>query len=791
MFELLQLVHEYFVIPLVVVALIIWLVGLFVLRYRNPAKNLSKQLRSITTELKAVEGDPKKTQIRQLLNAKFNAAPLDHPWQMYKNTLHEVKESIDGEVVVVGYRSTASSEYFFAQSLIVDTTLRIEFFKHIPSIMTGIGIIGTFLGLLLGLSQFDPAGDPANVQNSLALLLHGVRDAFLASFVAIGGAMILTWNEKSWLRTCYEDLEQLTSAIDSLFEADTLGEEYLEQLVKSAQDSATQTKQLKDSLVSDLKAMMENLTSAQQTSQQELTRQIIESSTKNSSDMASQIGQSIAEGLQLPLEKIVSSVQQINGNQSAAVETLLKDVLSAFTDRLESTFGNQMNGVGDMMTQSVTAMREMQLGFNQLIGDMRSNSEASSKALEQQMLNMLTEIQQKQNDMGNTMNDMLGKVQQSVAQIGDTGADAAEKMNKQVKDLLSQTSETMTRLMVDIGETKRLQDHAVLESQKAIQQTSAEALDQMTLQIADVLSQTKNHTNGLMASIEEKNNTQDRIALENQQALRQMSNGMLDQLSQHFNRMIEQTNQGVQSMMHDIATNKEKQDRMMLENQQELQQHTTKLLNQLTERVSALLLESQNTLQSTRQNIEKLNQVSISGIQGMNDGAEKMRLAADRFNTAGTSLSMVAEGCSSLLAQANTASHHLASTASELTSIVGDYRQSRESVDQAILVLKDLVDKAVSEAGMSSQMLADMQKMMQSIQVVERELQQYSSQVNDVLVQSFDSFGAAVENSLTRSLGSFDNTLDQAVSRLASGIESLNDIAEELADMAQRNARRA
>jgi hypothetical protein len=80
--------------------------------------------------------------------------------------------------------------------------------------------------------------------------------------------------------------------------------------------------------------------------------------------MATQIGQSITDTLQAPLDKIASSVQQVSGDQGSAVQELMTDVLTAFMSKLESTFGSQMTGMTEMMTQSVSAMKEMQLGFS-------------------------------------------------------------------------------------------------------------------------------------------------------------------------------------------------------------------------------------------------------------------------------------------------------------------------------------------------------------------------------------------------------------------------------------------
>lgn len=341
--------QDYWVLPSFICVLVLGLFIWFWLQYRKPANYLKNRLQEMSRKVQDIsQGDPK-NYVNQLKSI-FAEAPFAHAWGMYEQALHRVHAQNDGELLVVGHKSTAPSGYFFDQTLLIDTPLGIEFFKHLPSLMTGIGIIGTFAGLLLGLSQFDPAGDPANVQTSLDNLLHGVSEAFLASAVAIICAMITTWIEKTNIRECYANLEALTTAIDRLFEADKPGEEYLEKLVKSAEDSATQTKQLKDSLVDDLKVMIENLTAAQQKSQQELAQRLIESSAQNSRDMAAQIGQSITDTLQSPLEKIANSVQQVSGDQGAAVQDLLTDVLAAFMNRLESTFGSQINGMSEMMS---------------------------------------------------------------------------------------------------------------------------------------------------------------------------------------------------------------------------------------------------------------------------------------------------------------------------------------------------------------------------------------------------------------------------------------------------------
>ena len=139
-----------------------------------------------------------------------------------------------------------------------------------------------------------------------------------------------------------------------------------------------------------------------------------------------------------------------------------------------------------------------------------------------------------------------------------------------------------------------------------------------------------------------------------------------------------------------------------------------------------------------------------------------------------------------LIAEVSTTSTHLTSASSNLIALLKDYKDSQESVKQAISTLDGLIKQAQAEVGMSSEMLKDMNQMTTALNQVKKEMQDYLEQVSDVLVKSFESFGSSVETSLNHSLGAFDNTLDQAVKRLAMGVEGLGSFVEDLEDLVQQ-----
>lgn len=675
--------QSYFIIPVLMGIFVAVISYKFYIKYIKPAKQLDSQLSDAIKALKKVKQESNVG--KNVLDHVFdNSIPLKHAWLNYKHSFHDHYEVIDGTDVLSSSRATVSSDVFFSQSVIVDTPLRVEFYKHLPGIITGVGIIATFAGLLFGLLAFDPAGDPEKVQDSLGLLLGGVSEAFMASALAIATAMLITWREKSWLRQCYAQLEMLTTEIDDFFEPDDTGEEYLARLLKSSQANETNARQLKDSLVNDLKTMMTNLVDENKKNQVAFASQLTDSYAKTSKDMADQIGQSISDTLQVPLEKIASSVQQVSGDQSSAVQELMTDVLTAFMTKLESTFGTQMNGMSEMMTQSVSAMKEMQLGFTQLITDMKVNSESSTKSLEIQISKMIEDIQQKQNAMSDQMNSMVEHLSKGAEKIGEQGQYAIEQLNGKVSELIG-------------------------------------------------------HMGGTMSGV-----------------------------------------------MADIAKQRIEQDRTIADNQHKLHEQSSILIDSLGVEIKELIVHSQNAVESYKNNIQKLSQVTTDSITGMNNGAEKMRLASEQFNIAGTSLISVTDKTSQLISEVTTTSTHLTSASSNLISLLSDYKNSQDSVNKAISTLEGLINQAQSEAGMSTKMLDDMSQMTTALNQVKKEMQDYLEQVSDVLVKSFDSFGASVETSLNHSLGIYDNTLDQAVKRLSSGVEGLGSFVEDLEDIVRQ-----
>ena len=150
------------------------------------------------------------------------------------------------------WQANSHAENHFTEQALVDSPLRSNFYKHVPGILTGVGIIGTFTGLIAGLIGFD-VSQPERVQTALSQLVQTVGHAFLVSALAITLAMVFTWVEKSLLTSRYRQVEELQQGLDTLFTPQG-GAQHLERLTLATEMQAA----LSSKILSQLRAAAPN-----------------------------------------------------------------------------------------------------------------------------------------------------------------------------------------------------------------------------------------------------------------------------------------------------------------------------------------------------------------------------------------------------------------------------------------------------------------------------------------------------------------------------------------------------
>jgi MotA/TolQ/ExbB proton channel family len=398
---------------------------------------------------------------------------LAHLWAEYRDTLHEQRalDPATGTLAPPVLRATMPAAVIFTTETLVDSRVRTEFFKHLPGLFTGVGIIGTFSGLIQGLEAFKVSENPSVVRNSLEVLMHGVYEAFTVSAAAIFFAMVTTFIEKLIVASLYRKAEALTLELDSMFQSGA-GEEYLARLVKASEESADQSKILKDALVSDLETILSKLTDQQ-----------IQAQKAGSQALAQQFVESLTTGLQGPLQQIADSFKQRTQGNSDAVTSLLTDVLSGFSQKLEELFGGQIAGINQLQQKTIEALQTAVTKLDTMADGIEKAGARTSDAMGQKLAESIAAMESRQEVMNGTMTEFVGQIRQLVR-------DSQSETNQTLQDTLKRLGEAMS------GQLTAIQ----AEGQRAIEvQKSRESeLASQTREIVNLLGTQVQSTTGAL-----------------------------------------------------------------------------------------------------------------------------------------------------------------------------------------------------------------------------------------------------------------------------------------------------
>jgi hypothetical protein len=197
------------------VAVLLGVVGLlvvaFVALFAAPGVLLALRLVDLLRSLRAVD----QADIGAV-DAFFASDPqLRDAWSEYRHGLR-APPRFDGHArSAEKMTSTTPAHLVFTPYRVFEQRLRTEFFRFLPGILTGIGIVGTFAGLIFGLQSFRISDDVAVVQRSLNALLSGAWESFLVSASAVTLAIIVTLVEKLILAVLHGRVSAVTRELDA------------------------------------------------------------------------------------------------------------------------------------------------------------------------------------------------------------------------------------------------------------------------------------------------------------------------------------------------------------------------------------------------------------------------------------------------------------------------------------------------------------------------------------------------------------------------------------------------
>lgn len=172
---------------------VLYLIAMFGGMFRM--NNLSTAFHRAVEELNSMFKTTGKTDPRNLtyLGELFDDKYLDQKMDSFTDSINNSKEGL-GDI----------EEFINEDEL--DIHVHKKLLEMVPDIFTSLGILGTFLGLVWGLRDFQPT-DYSAMTSSVEALVEGIKVAFLTSIYGISFSIIYTFGMKGEYSSMTEELQ--------------------------------------------------------------------------------------------------------------------------------------------------------------------------------------------------------------------------------------------------------------------------------------------------------------------------------------------------------------------------------------------------------------------------------------------------------------------------------------------------------------------------------------------------------------------------------------------------------
>lgn len=234
--------------------------------------------------------------------------------------------------------------------------------EMIPDLLTSLGILGTFVGLVMGLREFDPSGY-VQMAGSVTPLINGIKVAFITSIYGISLSLAFSFNLRSEFgylsATVEEFLEAYYLYVRPPYEVDSLSK-----LLETQKSQEELQNEMNSLFVQQMVQSFEHVLTPAFNRMNDGLNQVVESFTENQQKAVSQICETIVgqmrEEMNGEIEKISATVTELEHSHRSYAE-FMDQSQRTYTEFMESSqhaYTKFMDQSMDRLQQSLVSMQE-------------------------------------------------------------------------------------------------------------------------------------------------------------------------------------------------------------------------------------------------------------------------------------------------------------------------------------------------------------------------------------------------------------------------------------------------
>lgn len=395
--------------------------------------------------------------------------------------------------------------------------------------LVGLGLLGTFLGLTVGILGFD-SSDSSNIQQSIQNLLGGMGTAFSTSLLGMAASLIYTFFDKTMRNNLHKNLYSFTESVDEKYFID---DNSLQELKQTA---------LIEKMIDAVKSELNTKLTYSNESGENVTignaiREILTENAEQSkalksfsTDLALELNNGFDEVLSRQMQqKILPLMESVDATTKSVVEHI-----DQMASTVASPASNMMESVVDELKKSMTTIIDefktnlsgtatsqlealaLQLGTaSQAMGNFPKNMEDISNTLQVTIEEVKTAISEISKTSANANSSAMQQMQEQIAfatgSIGNAISEVREVMNNITQSSQEQSNQMVAKLGDATEKLVTFLDNTIVNLSSSVQNSMKSITEDVNNKQADLIALQEDTTSQTKKLLEAFNDGLDRL----------------------------------------------------------------------------------------------------------------------------------------------------------------------------------------------------------------------------------------------------------------------------------------
>lgn len=548
--------------------------------------------------------------------------------------------------------NTLDAEYFFNARTLASGLTASRLLAAAPSFLVAIGVLGTFVGLTIGLGGLaDTTNDIDALKGGIDTLISGASVAFMTSVWGVAFSLVLNVLEKWLERFTLEKIQDLQYQIDFLYPR-IPAEQSLVHIAEYGKESKEALQELHERIGDRLQ---ETVTGISEIMQQAIADALNSVMAPAIQTLISTTSQQSTEVLEQLVGRFMDGMTSVGREQGSLMQQAAADVHSAVGD------------MGERINQLAQTLDDIQ-------GRQLAGAEQQRQLFESQLERITYSAEERQQQMEQRFTELMGGLGSQLEAQLQTAEQREQQRVTRHKEQQNMLLEQQQQLLESLGQTGREQITAITETSATQQRNFEETVGKLLIAFNEQAS-----SHGQQAELRES---------ERQQRL----SAMLETMAGQQQELLGEIAQAVQATQQQSLLMAEQHRQLLadLKHSSDAVEQSSKHMNGTASQLGVLAVNVQSAAELLGQRLEQVTQ-RIDDVGGQNAMlAEQVQSQADSLQMLQQALLETAQQFEQAASEARNGfgemkqhqQEYLSSVRSEFKTLGDELRSQVESIEK-------------------------------------------------------------------------------------------------------------